>query len=232
MDTSEIKQEIVTAIRMLDTAGLVDMNGHLRYRIPGTDRVLINSRCASRASLTVDDIVPMDLEGNLVDGEEEPPSEKHIHTSVYRARDDVSAVLHNHPHWQTVLGIAGIDMQPVFSIGSFIEEGMPVYETSSLVNTREIGDELAAVLGRSTVASLRYHGSVVVESEIQTLFARAVYVEENAKKQYYASLLGPVVPLRGENLERTRVTNWQPKIVRKVWDYYEQKARQDGGLAG
>ncbi len=90
-------------------------------------------------------------------------------------------------------------MQPMFSIGSFVEEGMPVYETSSLVNTREIGDELAAVLGRSTVASLRYHGSVVVESEIQTLFARAVYVEENAKKQYYASMLGPVVPLRGEN---------------------------------
>ena len=60
--------------------------------------------------------------------------------------------------------------------------------------------------------------------------ARAVYVEENAKKQYYATLLGPVTPLRGENLERTRTTNWQPKIARKVWDYYEQKARQDGRL--
>ena len=117
METSDIKQEIVTAIRMLESAGLVDMNGHLSYRIPGTDRVLINSRRASRASLTVDDIGTMDLEGNLVDGEDEPPSEKHIHTSVYRARDDVHSVLHNHPHWQTVLGIAGIEMQPVFSIG-------------------------------------------------------------------------------------------------------------------
>jgi ribulose-5-phosphate 4-epimerase/fuculose-1-phosphate aldolase len=230
VDTSEIKHQIVTAIRMLESAGLVDMNGHLSYRIPGTERVLINSRRASRASLTVDDIVTMDLEGNLVEGEDEPPSEKHIHTSVYRSRDDVNSVLHNHPHWQTVLGIAGIDMAPVFSIGSFVEEGTPVYETSSLVNTREIGDELATVLGRSTVASLRYHGSVVVESEIQALFARAVYVEENAKKQYYATLLGPVTPLRGENLERTRTTNWQPKIARKVWDYYEQKARQDGRL--
>ena len=230
MDTSEIKHEIVTAIRMLESAGLVDMNGHLSYRIPGTDRVLINSRRASRASLTVDDIVTMDLEGNLVEGEDEPPSEKHIHTSVYRARDDVATVLHNHPHWQTVLGIAGIDLQPVFSIGSFVEEGTPVYEPSSLINTREMGDEMAAVLGRSTLTSLRYHGSVVVESQIHTLFARAVYVEENARKQYYASLLGPVVPLRGENLERTRTTNWQPSIARKVWDYYEQKARQDGRL--
>lgn len=232
MDTSDIKHEIVTAIRMLESADLVDMNGHLSYRIPGTDRVLINSRRASRATLTVDDIVTMDLEGNLVDGEDEPPSEKHIHTSVYRARDDVHSVLHNHPHWQTVLSIAGIDMAPVFSIGSFVEEGTPVYETSSLVNTREIGDELATVLGRSTVASLRYHGSVVVETEIQSCFARAVYVEENARKQYHAALLGPVVPLRGENLERTRTTNWQPKIARKVWDYYEQKARTDGKLPG
>lgn len=230
MDASVIKSEIVTAIRMLEHAGLVDMNGHVSYRIPGTNRVLINSRAASRSSLTLDDIVTIDLDGNLLEGDEEPPSEYHIHTGVYKARSDVSTVLHNHPHWQTILGIARIDMQPVFSIGSFVDTGMPIYETSSLVNTRELGDELATVLGGSTVASIRHHGSVFVESEIEALFARAVFVEENAQKQYYAALLGNVEPLRGGNLERTRVTNWSPKIARKVWNYHEKKARQDGKL--
>ncbi len=230
MDTSAIKSDIVTAIRMLEHAGLVDMNGHVSHRIPGTDRVLINSRAASRATLTVDDIVTIDLDGNLLDGDAEPPSEYHIHTGVYRARSDVNSVLHHHPHWQTILGIARVDMQPVFSIGSFVDSAMPVYETSSLVNTRELGDELAATLGGHTVASLRYHGSVVAEAEIEALFARAVYVEENAQKQYYASLLGNVTPLSGENLERTRTTNWQPSIARKVWHYHEEKARVEGKL--
>jgi ribulose-5-phosphate 4-epimerase/fuculose-1-phosphate aldolase len=230
MDTSAVKQHIVTAIRMLEHAGLVDMNGHVSYRLPGTDRVLINSRAASRASLTVDDIVTIDLDGNLLEGEVEPPSEYHIHTGVYRVRSDVNTVLHNHPHWQTILGIAGVDMQPVFSIGSFVDPGMPVFEKASLVNTRELGDELAATLGDHTLASIRHHGSVLVEDEIEALFARAVFVEDNAQKQYYASLLGNVVPLTGENLDRTRSTNWQPSIARKVWHYHEEKARLEGKL--
>ena len=232
METSEIKRKIVTAVRMLESAELLDMNGHLSYRVPGTDRVLINARRASRAALTVDDIVTIDLDGNLLDGVDEPPSEYHIHTSIYRARDDVNAVLHNHPHWQTVLGIARIPMQPVFSIGSFVDADTPVYEPSSLVNTKEMGDELAAELGAAGLITLRHHGSVVVETDVEALFAKAVYVEENAKKQYYASALGPVEPLRGENLERTRTTNWSPKIARKVWDYYEEKARLAGALPG
>jgi ribulose-5-phosphate 4-epimerase/fuculose-1-phosphate aldolase len=232
MGTSDNKLKIVSAIRMLESAELLDMNGHLSFRVPGTDRVLINSRRASRAALTVDDIVTIDLDGNLLDGDDEPPSEYHIHTSIYCARNDVNAVLHNHPHWSTVLGIARIGMEPVFSIGSFVDASTPIYETSSLVNTRQIGDELAAELGDASVITIRHHGSVVVDKEIEAVFARAVFVEENAKKQYHAALLGSVKPLQGENLERTRTTNWSPKIARKVWDYYEEKARMDGKLSG
>ncbi len=69
MDISAVKRDIVTAIRLLELAGLVDMNGHVSYRLPGTDRVLINSRAASRASLTVEDIVTIDLDGNLLEGD-------------------------------------------------------------------------------------------------------------------------------------------------------------------
>lgn len=232
MDLSEARTKIATAIRMLECAGLLDMNGHLSYRPPGTDRVLINSRRASRAALTAADIVTIDLDGNLLEGADEPPSEFHIHTSIYRARPDVATVLHNHPHWQTVLGIARIPLEPVFSIGSFVHPDLPVYETSSLVNTREIGEELAAELGAAGLITIRHHGSVLVEADIEAVFARAVFVEQNAEKQYQAALLGPVKPMQGQNLERTRTTNWSPKIARKVWDYHEQKARADGRLPG
>lgn len=228
----EIKLQIVKGVRMLVNADLLDMNGHLSYRLPGTDHVLINSRRASRASLNVEDVVLIDLDGNIIDGNTEPPSEYHIHTSTYRARPEVGSVLHHHPHWQTVLGIARQVMQPVFSIGSFVVPEMPVYETSSLINTKEIGDEMAAVLADFDVMTIRHHGSVIVGDTVQNVFARAVFVEENCKKQYYASVLGPVQPLTGENLERTRDTNWQPTIGKKVWDYHEEKTRMEGKFEG
>lgn len=231
MDIQETKRTLAMAVRMLENIQLLDMNGHLSYRIPGTDRILINSRKASRASLTVEDVVIADLEGNLIEGNAEPPSEVPIHTAIYRKRSDVFSVVHNHPHYQIVLGIANRPLQPVFSIGSFVDETLPVYEKSSLVNTREMGEELAECLGQAQSVTIRNHGTVAVEQDIESVFARSVFLEEAAKKQFYASLLGPMMVMEGDNLERTRETNWSPKIVRKIWDYHKEKAARDGILA-
>ncbi|GAB7389141.1 hypothetical protein BSNK01_29790 [Bacillaceae bacterium] len=232
-NVEELKVQLVKAVRMLEMIELLDMNGHVSCRIPGTDKFLINCRQASRASLTIKDVVICDLEGNLLEGTNEPPSEYPIHTSIYKRRPDVFSVIHGHPHWQTVLGIADIPFRPVFAVGSFIDR-MDIFEKSSLINTAELGEDLAEALGEDNVLQLRHHGNVVVGKDLPTAFATAVYAEENAKKLYYASLAaGPALRvLQGENLARTRQTAWSPSIVRKVWRYYEEKAEKEGALQG
>nr|ADZ54054.1 putative class II aldolase/adducin-like protein [Paenibacillus sp. NyZ101] len=232
MDEKALKLQVAKAVRMLENIQLLDMNGHVSCRIPGADRFLINSRKASRASVTAADIVMCDLDGNLLEGDSEPPSEYHIHSEIYKKRSDVFSVIHNHPHYQTVLGIADIAMKPVFSIGSFVDD-VPVYEKSSLVNTREMGAELAEMLGGGMTVQLRHHGSVVAGDSVQSAFARSVFLEENAKKQYDAMLLGHGIRvLEGENLHRTRESNWQPSIIQKIWTYHEEKASKQGALQG
>ncbi|MCL6637563.1 MAG: class II aldolase/adducin family protein [Alicyclobacillus sp.] len=221
----QVRLQIVEAIRMLERIGLLDMNGHLSARVPGRpDRFFINARGASRAVVGPQDLAICDLEGRPEPGSPEPPSEVYIHSAILRRRPDVGAVLHNHPHWQLVLGIAGLQPQPVFSIGSFADPATPVYERSSLINTPEMGEELADVLGDGRVAHIRHHGAVYAAANVQEVFALAVFTEENAKKQYQAALLNPNYHvLSGENLERTRETNWAPKIVQKIWTYYRDK---------
>lgn len=228
----EFKQQVAKAVRMLENIGLLDMNGHVSYRIPSTDRFFINSRKASRASITVEDIVMCDMNGKLLEGDSEPPSEYHIHTEIYKRRSDVFSVIHNHPHYQTVLGIADIEMKPVFGIGSFVEQ-VPVYEKSSLVNTTEMGAELAEILGSGMTVQIRHHGTVIVGENVKSAFARSVFLEENAKKQYDSMLLRKDIRvLQGENLARTRETNWQPSIIQKIWTYHEEKAAKEGALKG
>ncbi len=231
-DEVAIRRQLVKAVRMLERIGILDMNGHFSFRLPKQDRFLINARAASRASLTVEDIVSCDLDGRVDEGMQEPPSEVHIHAAIYQRRPDVSAVIHSHPHWQTVLGIAGHPLRPVFSIGAFTTD-FPVFEKSSLVNTRELAVELAETLGTSPVVQIRHHGNVVVGSGIEEVFAASVYLEENAKKQFYAaSINADFHVLEGENLERTRESNWAPSIIRKAWRYQEEKARLAGSFQG
>jgi ribulose-5-phosphate 4-epimerase/fuculose-1-phosphate aldolase len=208
------------------------MNGHVSCRIPGTDHFLINMRKASRASIAVDGVVICDRDGNLLDGPSEPPSEVYIHSEIYKRRPDVQSIVHGHPHWQTVLGIADIEFKPVFMLGSFIKR-MKIYEDSSLVNLPEMGRGLAEALGEDTVIQLRHHGNVVVGESIHAAFAATVYVEEHAKKLYYAALAGTKMKvLEGENLKRTAETAWSPSIVQKVWDYYSEKADKNNVFDG
>ncbi len=68
----QIKQELVDAIRMLESAEYIDHNGHCSARRDDTS-FYINSGASQRARLTVEDIVAVDFEGRPVDGSNVKP---------------------------------------------------------------------------------------------------------------------------------------------------------------
>ncbi|MDB5772107.1 MAG: class aldolase/adducin family protein, partial [Burkholderia sp.] len=86
LTVNEQKRLLVEAILMLERAQVIDFNGHFSARVAGTDHMLINSGKSVRSALTVDDIVTIDFDGNLVEGDAVPPMEFHIHSEIYRRR--------------------------------------------------------------------------------------------------------------------------------------------------
>ena len=81
---NEQKRMLVDGILMMERAQGIDFNGHFSTRVAGTEHMLINSGRSVRSALTVDDIVTIDLDGNLVDGDSVPPMEYHIYAEIYR----------------------------------------------------------------------------------------------------------------------------------------------------
>src|SRR2546421_12682343 len=96
-DPSALKSTLARAIRLLTAEGLIDMNGHMSARPPGSDHVLINARQVGRSALRPQDIVTVDLRGRPLPGEGDPPAELPIHTRIYAARPDVHCVAY-FPH--------------------------------------------------------------------------------------------------------------------------------------
>jgi L-ribulose-5-phosphate 4-epimerase len=222
-DLEALKAQLVDSIRMMERARLVDFNGHQSVRVPGyPDRVLINSRKSSRSALTVADIVMIDLEGHLLEGEVEPPSEHFIHTSIYRRRPDVQSVAHTHPQWSTLFSIARVPLRPVIIQGAVLGE-VPVFDRPDLINNRALGDALAERLGDGRAVLMRAHGAVVAGGSVEEAFVLAYYLEENAYRQYMASQLGWAHALSPDEIERMAKSVWQPKIIRKVWDNHHSK---------
>lgn len=226
-----IKIKLAMAMRLLTVEGIMDFNGHMSYRIPGTDRVLINSRRASRAALRPQDIVTMDLAGKLVEGEFEPPSEKWIHTQVLSARPNIACVAHIHPRVSTVFSIADRPLVPVFTSGViFPREGVRVLDDPGLIHTPAQGDAIARTLGSDRAMLMRGHGAVVVGEDVTSCFTACVWLEENAKKQLYASILGSPRVFSEEEYKRVLPQMWKESVIRKTWDYYIERGRALGVL--
>ncbi|MCL6592385.1 MAG: class II aldolase/adducin family protein [Alicyclobacillus sp.] len=222
MTTQALKQQLVEAIVMMEKARLLDFNGHMSARIPGTDKILINSRKSSRSALTEADIVTINLEGELLEGVDEPPSEYHIHTEIYRRRPDVGAIAHTHPQWSTLFSITQIPLRPVIIQGAVLGK-VNVFQKPNLINTRELGVELAEALADHRAILMKAHGAVVAGEGIMETFVLSVYLEENAYRQYMASQLGYAHSLTDAEIAEMGRSVWQPKITKKVWDYHRAK---------
>jgi L-ribulose-5-phosphate 4-epimerase len=216
---------LADAILMLERAEVVDFNGHFSWRVPGREQMLINSGASVRSALTVADIVTIDFDGNLVEGDAVPPMEFHIHAEIYRRRPDVGSVVHAHPLWSTLFSMTNTPVRPVIMQAAVLGEIRQFAKTAS-INKRELAQELADVLGEHRVAMLKSHGSVIAAEGILEAFVLAFYLEENAQRQYLASQLGEPLVLSPEQVETIRRNLWKPNLLQKVWDYHAGKLQR------
>ena len=230
-DPSALKSTLARAIRLLTAEGLIDMNGHMSARLPGTERVLINTRQVGRSAVGPHDIVTVDPRGRPLPGEGDPPAEVPIHTRIYAARPDVHCVAHLHPQFATVFTIAGQPLVPVFQLGAlFPAQGLPVYDDPDLIRSEEAADAVARALGSARAVLLRGHGAVVVGEDVETCFTASIWLEENAKKQLWASVLGSPRVFTEEMVRRVRASLRDRAILLKPWDHYVAKGQREGIL--
>jgi L-fuculose-phosphate aldolase len=218
-----MRQQLVTAIRMLERAGIIDHNGHCSARRDASS-FYINSGASVRGALTEEDIVTVDLDGNLVEGSARPPLEFHIHAAVYRARPDVNAVMHTHPQWSTFLTMTGVKYRPVYAQGVLLGD-IPLMDSPLSVNTKPMGEKLAATLGPGPATLLKAHGAVTVGADVVEAFVLAAYLEENAYRQYMAMQIGDPYVFSEAEQQACREKLWSASLFKKTWDHYESKLR-------
>lgn len=225
-----LRQQLAECTRMMVMAELLDYSGHVSARIPNSNRMLILPRDASRAGVTADDMLVVDLDGKVLEGKGPAPAETAIHLGVYRAREDVQVVGHGHPPMSTLFTMVDRPMIAIRNYGyRFI--GIPVHPDPTHIRTAEQGVAVAKTLGASRYCLLRGHGSVVAVNSVPEVFLDSLEMEENARSTVHASCLGPLKPITPEEAELLKVSFGKNDYrVAKAWEHYREKARQAGVL--
>ena len=222
--SAELRQQLADALSMMERAEVIDFNGHMSCRLPGTGHILINSGKSVRSNLSAADIIEIDLDGKPVGHEVVPPMEFHLHSAVYRARPDVSAVAHTHPVWSTLFSSAGEAVQPV-TMQAAVMGPVQTFAKTASINQRPLAEELAAALGPHRVIMLRSHGAVTVGADIVEAFVLAIYLEETAKRQYLARAIGTPYVLTAAEVDTIGANLRKPHLLKKVWDYHHAKLK-------
>lgn len=218
---------LATSCRILYRLGLSDYLGHPSVRLPGTDRVLIKPKHSPTVrrldDMTPERMVAIDLDGNLLEGEEQPPSERFIHTEIYRARPDVGSVVHTHQPMATLCGIVGLPILPILHVQApLVERPVPTYPHAILITDAELGRGVAAALGEDPVCHLQGHGIVAVGQSIQDAILGAIHLERLAEANVQAAQLGrPPRVIPPDEIARLRTQLAAPA---GRWAYYAELA--------
>lgn len=164
----------------------------------------------------------MDLDGKLVEGGHEPPGEVSIHTELYKARSDISSVLHTHAPAATALGVSGAALLPLnISYGLMFADGVPVFPSACQINTPEVGQELAKVLGNKNAALMKGHGTVSVGTSIEHCCSVSLFLEKAARFQLMATQFGEPQPISAVDLARYAGRKWDSEESRqRFWAFY------------
>ena len=223
--TDELDNLIVVGCRILDRLGIFDSSGHLTYRLPGTNSFAISARKAPGLA-SADDLMVIDEDGNLLDGQGTVPLEWAIHARVYRARPDVHSIVHSHSPMSRAFSISTQPILPVFGIATpWLHSAVPVLDETGPISSSEAGDRLVDVIGDGPAALLHAHGSVVVGPSVEATVVRVVTLEQTAESLLRAMSLGPVRSLDAEQLDAWRTNT--PAGHAKAWDYFIAKMERE-----
>ena len=231
-------RDLIDANHILFDQGVVDGFGHVSVRHDKrSDRFLL-ARSTAPALVAATDVLTFDLDGNVLgDDPRTPYLERFIHGEIYRARPDVSAVVHSHSPCVIPFGVAsGTPLRALCHMSGFLRSATPVFEIRSvagpasdlLIRDRTLGAALARSLGSHAVVLMRGHGSTVVGKSLRQAVFRAVYTEINARLQAEAMRLGPVTYLSEEEAEHASATN--DGQINRAWVLWKiRSARAPGG---
>ena len=198
-DLQVLAGKVALACRILAQQGLVrDITGHVSARVPG-ERMSLRCRGEDEYGLAftaASQIRVLDFEGLDDPGEGHArPLELPIHGQLYRARPDVMAVVHAHPEAALLCGLAGIELRPIF--GAYdpyalqvATGGVAVFPRSVLIDTPELGAELAATMGDGACCLMRGHGITVVGDTVEQATIRALKLEALARVTWQLALSG------------------------------------------
>jgi len=200
---NELKQQVLEANLLLPKYGLITFTWG---NVSGIDResglVVIKPSGVSYDGMTVEDMVVVDLDGNVVEGKWKPSSDTPTHVELYKAFPKCGGIVHTHSRWATTFAQAGMGIPAMGTTqGDYFYGEIPCTrpmtdveingayekETGKVIVETFAGMDAAAVPGVLVFS----HGPFAWGKDAMDAVHNAVVMEEVAFMDWHAMMINP-----------------------------------------
>lgn len=196
MMLEDLRRLVYKANMDLQKHGLVvGTSGNASARDPQTNLVVTKPSGVDFDELTPENLVVVDLDGQVVEGELKPSVDTSSIVHVLRRRPDIHGVVHTHSPYATSFAIRG-ETIPVLTTTHSALFGAPIPVSDyATIGGDEIGEQILGWVGEGTAVLVRSHGVFTIGKDVFKALRSAMYVEESAEVAHLAAIRGPLRPL-------------------------------------
>ena len=208
---SGLREQLVQAVHLLFQAGVMSHSGHgnMSARLPETGQMLLAS-VGRQGHLTPEQLAVVTFDGDVVEGNVDPTTREIVamHAGVYRARNEVQAVMHTHSPRVTSFALARQPLPCVYEafLRFGITEDIPVADWAPR-GSRESVTNIVEQLERHPAVPavlLGNHGLLAFSRDPLSTAQLIIIMEEAAQLTLDARTLGGEQAFPGDALERER----------------------------
>lgn len=236
----ELCYQLALANRMVAHEGVIDAFGHVSVRHPDNPEHYLLSRSRSPELVELGDILELDIDSNVVTpGNILPYGECVIHGEIFRARPDVTAIVHHHSPAILPFCLTDLKLVPINSLGATMGSEVPSWDsadefgdTPMVLTTNEQGASLARALGPHSMVLMRRHGATVVGASLKEVMFRSIMTHRNAELLLRALTVGngTVTPLSAGEIKLSHDYSLQDRPLGRAWEYWVTRLTKAGEL--
>ncbi|MCL4237454.1 MAG: L-ribulose-5-phosphate 4-epimerase [Anaerolineae bacterium] len=182
-------------------------SGNISGRDAATGHVVIKPSGVTFDELGPHNMVVVDADARVVEGDHKPSSDTATHCAIYRAMPQVGGIVHTHSPYATAWAALGRDIPCVLTAMADEFGGVIPCGGFALIGGEEIGREVVRVLRegpnpRSPAVIMQNHGVFTVGPTPRAAVKAAIMCEDVARTVFLACQLGEPIPIAAEDIAR------------------------------
>lgn len=216
----EREQIIEFGIKMLESGLTKGTGGNLSIFNREKKLIAISPSGIEYHKIQPEDVVIIDLDGNIVDGVRVPSSECDMHRIFYKYREDIDALIHTHTVYATSIACMNWELPSVHYLVAFAGTNVVKCAKYATYGTSELAKNAFEAMKGANAVLLANHGLLAGGKDIGTAYNVTEEIEYCSELYYRTKSLGnPVI------LDETEMT-----MMKERFKNYGQRASTGGEL--